>query len=291
MSIATGYPFPLDELLWILYFRCMRSELFFKKNLLPFAEMRYSRGSTVPFKPHMHRTLSIGAVDQGEVFYCVNDKKSILAPGSLAIMNPETLHACNPAADSERSYYMLYLDSDWCFKVQQSMWEVDSFVEMEEIRIDDDSLYKQYCNIMKHVINDKVYLQQKEQMLFDLAVNVFSVACRPQTIKIERRDSIGKLKILLSADLWKDVPINSVAKTLHANPYTLIRNFKAVTGITPHAYRMNCRIEQSKALLKQGKDISETALECGFFDQSHFHRHFKAMTTITPQEYKVNFVQ
>jgi AraC-like DNA-binding protein len=38
-------------------------------------------------------------------------------------------------------------------------------------------------------------------------------------------------------------------------------------------------------------DIAETALECGFFDQSHFHRHFKAMTTVTPQEYRVNFVQ
>ena len=269
----------------------MRSERFFKNDLLPFVEVRYSRDSTVPFKPHMHQTLSIGAVDQGEVFYNVSDKKAILPPGSLAIINPETLHACNPAVDTERSYYMLYLDTDWCFRVQQSLWEVDSFVEMEKIRVDDDSLYKQYCNTMEHLINAKIHLQQKEQMLFDLAVEVFSVACKPQTIKTERRDSIDKLKKLLSADLWKDLSIDSVAKELNANPYTLIRSFKAVTGITPHAYRMNCRIEQGKTLLRQGNDITETALECGFFDQSHFHRHFKAMTTITPQEYRVNFIQ
>ena len=269
----------------------MRSEQFFKNSLLPFVEVRYSRGSTVPFKPHMHRTLSIGAVDQGEVFYSVSDKKAKLAPGSLAIMNPETLHTCNPVAHTERSYYMLYLDADWCFRVQQSMWEVDSFVGMEKIRIDDELLYKQYCNTMEHLINEQIHLQQKEQMLFDLAGEVFRVACRPQTIKTEHRDSIDKLRKLLSADLWKDLSIDSVAKQLNANPYTLIRNFKTVTGITPHAYRMNCRIEQGKALLRQGRDITETALECGFFDQSHFHRHFKAMTTITPQEYRVNFVQ
>ena len=71
----------------------------------------------------------------------------------------------------------------------------------------------------------------------------------------------------------------------------MLRRFKTVTGITPHAYRMNCRIEQARKYLQEGMDITETALECGFFDQSHLHRHFKAMTTVTPQEYRVNFVQ
>ncbi len=269
----------------------MRNERFFKNSLLPFAEVRYTRDSKAPFKPHMHLTLSIGAVDQGEVLYSVSGKKSVLTAGSLAVMNPETLHTCNPTTEQGRSYYMLYLNAEWCLKVQQSMWEVDTFVEMEEIRIDDESLYKQYCDTMEHLMDEKVHLQEKEQMLFDLTGEVFSVACRPQTVKKERRDSIEKLKNLLATDLMKDLPISSLAKDLDANPYTLIRNFKAVTGITPHAYRMNCRIEQAKELLRQGRDIAETALECGFFDQSHFHRHFKAMTTVTPGEYLVNFVQ
>jgi len=56
-------------------------------------------------------------------------------------------------------------------------------------------------------------------------------------------------------------------------------------------YRTNCRINQARQMLQQGRDIGETALECGFFDQSHFHRHFKAMTTVTPREYQINFVQ
>ena len=140
-------------------------------------------------------------------------------------------------------------------------------------------------------MDEKLHLQEKEQMLFDLVVGVFSVASKPQAIKKERRDNIDELKKLLSTDLQKDLPLKSLAKEIDVNPYTLIRSFKAVTGLTPHAYRMNCRIEQARALLRQGWDITETALECGFFDQSHFHRYFKAMTTVTPQEYRVNFVQ
>ena len=269
----------------------MRSEHFFKNPRLPFAELRYSRESTAAFKPHMHHTLSIGAVDKGEVVYDINGHTAILAPGSLVIINPETLHACNPATEEGRSYYMLHLDTEWCFQVQESIWEVDRFVATEKIRIDDAPLYEQYCRTMEHLIDENIYLQEKEQRLFDLAGSVFPVACRPQASRKGSRENIEKLKRLLATDLQKDLPLNSLAREIGINPYTLIRSFKADTGLTPHAYRMNCRIERARDLLRQGRDIAETALECGFFDQSHFHRHFKAMTTVTPREYQINFVQ
>lgn len=269
----------------------MRSERFFKNDLLPFAEVRYSRGSNAPFKPHMHRTLSIGAVDQGKVQYQVGEKKATLVPGSLAVMNPDTLHACNPINELGRSYYMLYLDPSWCIRVQQSMWDVNSFIKLEKIRIDDEPLYSKYCMTMEHLMDEKVHLQEKEQLLFDLTCDVFSLACSPQKIQTKDSEGLGQLKTMLRAELQKDLPINTLAREFSSNPYTLIRRFKKITGITPHAYRMNCRIEQAKEFLRQGRDITDTALDCGFFDQSHFHRHFKAMTTITPLEYRVNFIQ
>ncbi len=269
----------------------MRNERFFKNRLLPFVELRYSLGSNVSFKLHMHKALSIGAIEKGEVLYDVNGKTAVLAPGALLVINPETLHVCNPATKTGRSYYMLHLDTDWCCQVQQSMWEVNQFVAVESIRVDDNQLYEQYCRTMAYLMDEKILLQEKEQMLFDLAVEIFSIACKPQAIKKDRSDNIETLKKLLSDDLQKDLPLNSLANQMEVNPYTLIRSFKAVTGITPHAYRMNCRIERARELLRQGWDITDTALECGFFDQSHFHRHFKAMTTITPHAYRVNFMQ
>lgn len=271
----------------------MQNEKFFRDDLLPFAEVRYSQGSKRPFKPHLHRTLSIGAVDRGRVLYQVLEEKAVLLPGSLAIVSPDMLHSCNPLDEQGRSYYMLYLDIEWCFRVQQALWEIDTFVEPEKIRLDDEQLYQQYCSTMEQLMDRQVHLQEKEQLLFDLACSVFSVSVSSshQKVEVSPDDSVEKLKTILAVDLQNDQPLETLAKKFAANPCTLIRRFKSTTGITPHAYRMNCRIEQAKELLRKGRDITDTALECGFFDQSHFHRHFKAMTSVTPQEYRVNFIQ
>ena len=141
----------------------MRTERFFKDPNLPIAELRYSRASNVAFKPHMHHTLSIGAVEEGEVIYTVGGKEARLVPGTLAFVNPETLHTCNPATEAGRSYYILHLDADWCFQVQQSVWAIDRFVGVEKFMIDDPPLYEQFCRTTDRLMDVKVHLEEKEQ--------------------------------------------------------------------------------------------------------------------------------
>ncbi len=269
----------------------MKKEKFFKDHRLPFVECRYSKSSIRHFKKHMHRTFSIGAVDRGEVEYYVGDRRAVLSVGSLALINPETLHSCNALSRKGRSYYMLYLDVDWCMCLQQSLWQVAAFVPVNEIRLDNQKFYDHYCSVVQQMMDAETHLLEKEQLLVELVESIFWQVCRPQAEKHTPSENIDHLKTVLGKNLKEELTLESVARTLEVNPYTLLRHFKGETGITPHAYRMNCRVEQARKYLQQGMDITETALECGFFDQSHFHHHFKAMTTVTPKEYRVNFIQ
>lgn len=268
----------------------MSREKFFKDKRLPFVECRHS-SSNRTFKAHLHRTFSVGAVGRGRVEYVVGGRKAALSVDALALINPEVLHSCNTVSEDGRSYFMLYLDVDWCLSVQKSLWNVDSFVPVERIRLDDPLLYNRFCKAVAQLMGDDVHLLEKEQLLVELVWEIFKRACKPQSNQAHAPENIQKLKELLGGSLRDDLTMELLARQLGANPYTLLRQFKINTGVTPHAFRMNCRVEQARKYLQQGMDIGDAALECGFFDQSHLHRHFKAMTTVTPQEYRVNFVQ
>ena len=268
----------------------MSNERFFTHPLLPFVECRYSQNSGRHYKPHLHKQFSIGAIDKGEVCYDVAGETAVLQPGNLALINPEIIHFCNPLADGSRSYYVLYLDVNWCLQVQQSLWQLDSFQPVNTLLLENLELYQQYISTMTRLMAEGDILG-KEQALVSLVTKVFHLCCKPGKYVPALCTQVRELKNILSTNLATSISLNHLAKGLRVNPYTLLRQFKKETGITPHAYRLNCRIELAKKLLRQGIEPAEAALECGFFDQSHLHRHFKAVTAATPGEYQRNFVQ
>ncbi len=252
---------------------------------------RYSKNSGQHFKPHIHETFSIGAIDQGQVTYKVGKQSRQLLPGRLAIVNPEVLHCCNPDDNCQRTYYMLYLDIDWCLQVQYALWGNTVFRPVTAILLEDNAIYHEYLTTMKSLMTEEADKLEKECTLVKLVESIFLSTSEETILKKKSSSNIDRLKHELIQDLEIDISLREIAKPMNANPYTLLRNFKVATGITPHAYRLNFRIERAKKLLQKGVDVSQVALECGFYDQSHLHRHFKALTAVTPKKYQVNFVQ
>lgn len=268
----------------------MNKEIFFKDEKFPFIECRYTTNSGKHYKPHMHKSFSIGAISAGEVLYSVAKQKALLQKNSLAIINPNTLHSCNPVQKKQRSYYMLYLDTSWCQKVQASLFKTEEFLLQKEILLEDEAIYKRYIKTMDFFMNEESFLLEKEQMMVELLEAIF-LKLHPSEEESKSSLHVKKLQALLSSNIEEDLTLESLSQSLHVNPYTLLRHFKDEVGITPHAFRMNYRIESAKRLLQEGLSLAQVALNCGFFDQSHFHKQFKLITTVTPKQYQLNFLQ
>ena len=61
------------------------------------------------------------------------------------------------------------------------------------------------------------------------------------------------------------------------------RAFRQSTGLSPHRWLMQLRIERARELLAaRDFSLTEIALACGFADQSHFRRVFTATTGMSP---------
>lgn len=85
-------------------------------------------------------------------------------------------------------------------------------------------------------------------------------------------------------NLAQEISLDAIANYLGISRYYFCRLFKQSTGLSPHQYVIQQRVEQSKQLLLQGEmSIADIAQACGFAHQSHLNRHFKRLTGITPR--------
>jgi AraC-like DNA-binding protein len=65
------------------------------------------------------------------------------------------------------------------------------------------------------------------------------------------------------------------------------RAFKASTGISPHQWLLNARIEKAKQhLLADELPLAEIALSVGFTDQAHFTHTFSKVEGISPRSWQ-----
>ncbi len=80
--------------------------------------------------------------------------------------------------------------------------------------------------------------------------------------------------------------IDEYAEDLGISKYELIRKYAKTYGLTPHADKINMRIQRAILLFESPLSMTEIAYECGFSDQSHFIRCFKQYSGMQPGEYR-----
>lgn len=132
-----------------------------------------------------------------------------------------------------------------------------------------------------------------EAMATALAAHLLKYYTTRKHILREYEDGLPKYKLkqaldYINAHLSENVSLAEIATELGMSQYYFCRLFKQSTGITPHAYVMQQRVELSKQLLRQ-KDgtINDVAIACGFANPSHFARCFRRYTGLSPKQFRM----
>ena len=94
---------------------------------------------------------------------------------------------------------------------------------------------------------------------------------------------LKRAEALMSENLGVQVPLGQVAQECGLSVRHLARAFRQSTGVPPHRWLLDRRVERAKELLPNSKlSLSDVALACGFGDQSHFTRTFTAAVRLSP---------
>jgi AraC family transcriptional regulator len=85
--------------------------------------------------------------------------------------------------------------------------------------------------------------------------------------------------------LDRDLSLVQIAGVINISPTYFASLFKRATGIPPHQYVINQRVERAKLLLTTTNlAIADIALQVGFSSQSHLTQQFKRLTRMTPKQ-------
>jgi len=86
-----------------------------------------------------------------------------------------------------------------------------------------------------------------------------------------------------------DLPlsIEDIANEVGISPFHLIRQFRAVFGVTPHQYRIGSRVDRAKHLLVTGHhSVTEVCMEIGFSSLGSFSDLFTRRVGVAPSAYR-----
>jgi AraC-like DNA-binding protein len=262
---------------------------FWRDDALPFIEARsIADGREVCYTRHSHEHFSIGAITAGRSTYIHEQARYQVSVGTIVLMNPDDVHACNPIDDEPWSYLMLYIDTAWLTDLQHQLgFSPDLAFRRFSITHDRDTqLFDGLVALYEVLVDSSQDHLQKHSAVVEFftevqqRLNPAEQPLREPNFKLERAAEF------IRGNCTKMLKLEDICSAAQLSPSYLIRAFKQHFGMTPHAFLVNRRIQFAQDRLRSGKLIADVALEAGFADQAHFQRAFKQHLAATPGQYR-----
>lgn len=234
--------------------------------------------SSFPF--HFHPTYNITLVYDGAFNTQLSDKLLVSPSGTILITNPQEIHANPFQKDSKVSFFTFYVSQDFLEYCNQGR----SVVFNENVIYDEQlfSAFHQLAGAM-HSSVGQAYEERLKNVLRQLAAAHGNDQFEAQDQRIK-----SLFDDYLAQEDMARFSLPDAARRFGIDKYKFIRLFKSQTGLTPHNYFILKRIERSKNLLAEGRDLLSIAIDLGFYDVSHYCNHFKKFTGISPVAYTTN---
>lgn len=90
-------------------------------------------------------------------------------------------------------------------------------------------------------------------------------------------------KELMRANLVDGIALETLATACRMSAAAFVRGFRRSTGMTPHQWLMERRVDLAMALMRDsGRSLAEIASHAGFADQSHLTRTFSRRMGVSP---------
>lgn len=194
---------------------------------------------------------------------------------------------------AELSFVHLYYTDQHLRDIATKIWDKDpSYIQLDEQDfVKDDLISLTYRHFLLKCdwqdTSNQLQLSSASNLLLNhLLQNYSNVQWKlPRVTGGIAPHSLRRLQDWIEQNLHSALTIANLATQVGLSEYHFAHMFKQSTGLAPHQYVLQKRLEKSHHLaLHSGKELTEIALDCGFSSASHFSARFKQHYGYAPSQ-------
>ena len=237
-----------------------------------------ARYVTHRFGRHRHAQYTFATVTAGVEDFEYRGVLHHVVPGTVALVDAETVHTGQPGIDGGWRYEVFYADVELVRELAGGLRP--SFPDT--VVRDAEAVAALRRAHGASAGRDRLAASALTRELIELLVHRYGRPTRAVAPPDLGARQVGEWADLLRERLVDPPSIDELAELAGCSPFALTRAFRRHLGLAPHAYLTQCRVDQARLLLGCGQDVASTAFAVGFADQAHLTRHFRRHVGVPP---------
>lgn len=233
------------------------------------------------FARHIHDEFGVGLMTGGAQRSWSGRGAVEAACGQLITVNPGEVHDGQPVGRA-RSWSMLYISAQLIGDVVADATEGKVTVrELHQPVVTNPALADLFVRARSAALGANPARDLNEDLIV-----LFGGLIGTRPLAISRADRrIARLREAIDDDPAAPHGLPAMAAQAGLSRFQTLRAFARLTGLTPHAYMVQKRLDLARWQMRRATPLAEAAIEAGFADQSHMHRAFIARYGYTPGQY------
>ncbi|MEQ5839280.1 AraC family transcriptional regulator [Paraburkholderia acidicola] len=262
------------------------SARYWRTPLLPGADLVTAEYYDHAFTPHWHDAYTVPVIEAGAEGYDYRGTHYVAEAGSVPVINPGELHTGARAVEAGWRYRVMYVPVDFIHDLATDIAGRTQPLPWFEPGVIRDPHLADRLRRAHHLLEENAAdpLAAEAALLDALSMLLVRYGrTRPAAQSAGSDDSrVAAMKDCLTGDLTAALTLAQLAEAVSLSPFHAARLFAQTTGLPPHAWRNQVRLQRSLAPLRAGTSVADVAAASGFTDQSHFTRHFRRMFGVPP---------
>jgi len=262
--------------------------------LRPQFSVRHTITAGCDFQPHAHSAFTVTAVLGGRLAATIGDREIELIDGAIALTNAGQNHS---AHGLQVEFVSIGVSP---VLVNELVAEIGLMRTSAEIVFDRSVVVDEtLAGLARATLSELSGEQVGRGPMLDALVRQVVIHLLRCHFTVRKSDQIELSRAgpvdrrlrraieFMHDNFGREIAVEEIAAAAYLSEYHFARLFKQISGVTPHVYLANLRLERARKLLAEtALPISEIASLVGYQSQSHFTKMFKSVTGVTPRVYR-----